>query len=130
MYFARMNSSFSALEAFSCNLVFTLASHKQFASKLPPILSRAARLAWGQQSKERLLTLLMCEPRFLWIPLQSMQTRMPRLRLAQSGFLRPQSAHSELPGRLRILSKSGLPSHLVRDFILYYIIFLPSHLVR
>ena len=59
MYFARMNSSFSDLEAFSCNLVFTLASHIELASELPPLLSRAARFAWGQQSKERLLTLLM-----------------------------------------------------------------------
>ena len=115
MYFARMNSSFSDLEAFSCSLVFTLASHMEFASELPPLLSRAARFAWGQQSKERLLTLLMCEPRFLWIPLQSMQTRIPRLRLAQSGLLRLQSAHEVFPGKVRIRSRSGFPSHLVSE---------------
>merc|ERR1712088_177976 len=95
MYFARMNSSFSDLEAFSCSLVFTLASHMELASELPPLLSSAARFAWGQQSKERLLTLLMCEPRFLWMPLQS--------------------AHSLLPGKLRTRSRSGLPSHLVSE---------------
>merc|ERR1719445_1694369 len=54
-------------------------------------------LVADQESRSRDLTLEMCDPRFLWIPLHSMQMRMPRLMLAQVGEAAPQSAHSVLP---------------------------------
>ena len=44
-----------------------------------------------QLSRLTLLTLLMWTPRFLWMPAQRMQRKMPRFQLAQRGPLLSQS---------------------------------------
>ena len=43
------------------------------------------RKTYGHSSRSRERTREMWDPKFRWIPEHSMQTRMPRLRLAQSG---------------------------------------------
>jgi len=46
---------------------------------------RTATLSSVKLSREMDLTLVRCEPKLLWMPLQSMQMNTPKLRSTQSG---------------------------------------------
>ena len=44
-----------------------------------------SKYTYGHSSKSKDLTLDKCVPKFLWIPEHSIQIKVPKLRLAQSG---------------------------------------------
>jgi hypothetical protein len=50
-----------------------------------PKFGRLNKYTYGHSSKSKDLTLDKCVPKFLWIPEHSIQIKVPKLRLAQSG---------------------------------------------
>ena len=65
-----------------------------YSDNIGPIIIKVTRssamITYGHSSRSKERTREMCEPRFLWMPEHSMQTRIPRFKLAQSGSVRQQ----------------------------------------
>jgi len=112
-----MNFPFSSRDEFAVGFVppSIFLSQYKFAFMFP-IVSKVLMLKLLQESRLSDLTLEMWEPRFLWIPEHSMQTSIPRLMEAQSGFSLPQSAQCVFPGMLCLTWSMFITSFLQREF--------------
>lgn len=87
-YFRLIQDSFSSL--FDCEVGFTspwiFASYTEF-DRVFPIESITLKCDAWSSSSPRDRTLLMCEPKFRWIPEHSMHMRIPKLHVEMTYFV-------------------------------------------